>query len=102
MDVLGVTKGDKVVRVAYTPVLLPGAPTVDGVEVRFNMPPVDLVERKKYMEKCFYGWLRDGLQSGTVVPSPRVQVEDGGLEGLNRALDKLKDGVSGTKLVVKI
>ncbi|KAL8784044.1 MAG: hypothetical protein Q9195_009213 [Heterodermia aff. obscurata] len=102
LDVLGVTKGDEVAKVAHTPVLLPGAPTRDGVEVTFNMPPMDLAERKEHMYKCFHGWLKNGLESGTVVPSPRIQVEAGGLEGLNKALDKLKDGVSGTKIVVQI
>ncbi|CAF9936053.1 MAG: hypothetical protein HETSPECPRED_009993 [Heterodermia speciosa] len=102
LDVLKVTKGDAVAKVAHTPVLLPGAPTLDGVEVKFNMPSMDLAERKEHMYKCFHGWLRNGLDSGTVVPSPRIQVEDEGLEGLNRALDKLKDGLSGTKIVVRI
>ncbi|KAH6885435.1 chaperonin 10-like protein [Thelonectria olida] len=42
----------------------------------------------------------EGLRS--VVPSPRIQVEAGGLEGLNEALGKLKAGVSGTKIVAPI
>ena len=54
------------------------------------------------MRKCFHGWLQDGLKVGTVVPSPKVQVEVGNLEGLNQALDKLKDGVSGTKIIVPV
>ena len=102
LDVLRVTKGDSVAMVAHSPVLLPGAPTLDGAEVRFNMPPIDLAERNEHMYKCFHVWLQNGLALGTVVPSPRIQLEAGGLEGLNRALDKLKAGVSGTKIVVQI
>ena len=102
LDVLKITKGDAVAKVAHSPPLLPGAPTLDGAEIKFNLPPMDPAERNEHMYKCFHVWLQNGLKSGTVVPSPRVQVEAGGLEGLNKALDTLKAGVSGTKIVVQI
>lgn len=54
------------------------------------------------MYQCFHGWLQDGLKSGSLVPSPSVHIEGGGLEGLNLALDRLKAGVSGRKIVVPI
>lgn len=102
LDVLKVTKGNAVAKVAHTPALLPEAPTLDGTEITFNMPPMDVPERNKHMYKCFHGWLQNGLKSGTVVPSPQIQVEGGGLEGLNKALDTLKAGVSGAKIIVQI
>lgn len=102
LDVLKTTKGDAVAKVAHSPPLPPDAPTLDGTEVKFNLPPMDPAERNEHMYKCFHVWLQNGLKSGTVVPSPRVQVEAGGLEGLNKALDTLKAGVSGTKIVVPI
>lgn len=102
LDVLKATKGDAVAKVAHTPALLPGAPTLEGVEVKFNFPSMDPAERNEHMYKCFHVWLQNGLKSGTIVPSPRVQVEAGGLEGLSKALDTLKAGVSGTKIVVKV
>ena len=102
LDVLKATKGDAVARVAHTPALLPGAPTLEGAEIKFNLPPMDPVERNEHMYKAFHVWLQNGLKSGTVVPSPRVQVEAGGLEALNKALDTLKAGVSGTKIVVQV
>ena len=102
LDVLKVTKGKTTVKVAHTAPLLPGAPTLDGVDVKFNCPSTDPAERNEHIYKCFHVWLQNGLRSGTVVPSPRVQVEAGGLEGLNQALDRLKAGVSGTKLVVQV
>lgn len=37
-----------------------------------------------------------------VVPSPDVQIESGGLCGVDAALDKLKGGVSGTNIVVPV
>ena len=102
LDVLKTTKGNAVAKVAHSPLLLPGAPTLDGVEIKFNLPPMDPAERNEHIYKCFHIWLQNGLKSGTVVPSPRVQVEVGGLEGLNKALDTLKAGVSGTKIVVQV
>ena len=102
LDVLKNTKGDTVAKVAHAPPLLPGAPTLEGAEIKFVLPPMDPAERSDHIYKCFHVWLRDGLNSGTVVPSPRVQVEAGGLEGLNKALDTLKAGVSGTKIVVQV
>lgn len=102
LDVLKTTKGDAVAKVVHSPPLLPGAPTLDGAEIKFNLPPMDPAERNEHMYKCFHVWLQKGLKSGTVVPSPRVQVEAGGLEGLNKALDTLKAGVSGTKIVVPV
>lgn len=102
LDVLKITKGDAVAKVAHTPALLPGAPSLDGAEIKFNLPPLDSAERNKHIFKCFHVWLQNGLKSGTVVPSPRLQVEAGGLEGLNKALDTLKAGVSGTKIVVQV
>jgi len=102
LDVLKNTKGETVAKVAHAPPLLPGAPTLEGAEIKFVLPPMDPAERSDHMYKCFHVWLRDGLNSGTVVPSPQVQVEAGGLKGLNKALDTLKSGVSGTKIVVQV
>ncbi|MCJ1318506.1 hypothetical protein MMC15_003836 [Xylographa vitiligo] len=102
LDVLKATKGDAVAQVAYAPGPPPEGLTLEGAEIKFNLPPMDPVERNAHMYKCFHVWLQNGLKSGTVVPSPRVQVETGGLEALNRALDTLKAGVSGTKIVVQI
>jgi hypothetical protein len=102
LDVLKQTKGDKLARVARSPVLSPDHPTLDNTEITFNMPPADKAERNKHMIQCFHGWLQDGFKSGGVVPFPAVQVEGGGLGGLNAALDKLKAGVSGVKIVAPI
>lgn len=102
LDVLKETKGDGQGMVGHAPPLLPGAPSLDGVEVRFSMPPMDPDARAQYISQAFQGWLAPGLVTGTVVPSPRVEIVEGGLEGLNSALDTLKQGVSATKLVVRV
>ncbi|RYP00426.1 hypothetical protein DL764_006511 [Monosporascus ibericus] len=102
LDVLKQTKGDAVAKVTHSPVLPPDHPTLDKTEIKFNFPSMDPVIRDKHMYECFHIWLQDNLKSGSVVPSPSIQIKRGGLEGLNIALDKLRAGVSGTKIVVPI
>lgn len=102
LDVLKHTKGNAVAQVSHAPPLFPGAPTLEGVEVKFTLPPMDPVERSAHMYRCFHVWLQNGLKSGAVVPSPRIQIQAGGLEGINKALDTMKAGVSGTKVVVSV
>ncbi|RDW79284.1 zinc-binding alcohol dehydrogenase family protein [Aspergillus mulundensis] len=102
LDVLKETKGDKLGKVGHAPPLLPDAPSMEGVEVKFVLPPMEPAAREQHKNQVFHGWLKPGLENGTVVPSPQVQLVEGGLEGLNAALDIIKDGVSATKLVVKV
>ncbi|KAK5656803.1 hypothetical protein OQA88_4351 [Cercophora sp. LCS_1] len=102
LDVLKETKGNAAAKVAHSPLLLPDHPTLDNTEITFNFPSMDAAIRDKHMYQCFHVWLANGLKSGTVVPSPEAQVEGGGLGGLNAALDKLRAGVSGAKIVVPI
>ncbi|KAJ7762983.1 putative zinc binding dehydrogenase [Mycena metata] len=96
------TKGDAAAKVAHSPPLPADHPTLDKTEITFNFPPLDPAARAKNLYECFHGWLAPRLQSGSVVPSSHIQVEGGGLHGLNEALDKLRAGVSGTKIVVPI
>jgi hypothetical protein len=42
------------------------------------------------------------IENMAIRPSPKVTIVDGGIEVAQKALDKLKRGVSGTKLVVKL
>jgi NADPH:quinone reductase-like Zn-dependent oxidoreductase len=102
LDVLKQTKGEAAAKVAHSPILPEGHPTLENTEITFNFPSMDKAVRDKHMYKCFHGWLQEGLKSGDVVPSPAIQIEAGGLEGINAALDKLKAGVSGVKIVVPI
>ncbi|KAI0019484.1 GroES-like protein [Xylariomycetidae sp. FL0641] len=103
LDVLKETKGSAAARVAYSPVLPPDHPTLDNTVILWNFPPVsDPGAFNRHIHQVFHGWLQDGLGSGSIIPSPHIQVQGGGLEGLNAALDKLRTGVSATKLVVPI
>ncbi|KAL8851061.1 MAG: hypothetical protein Q9221_004051 [Calogaya cf. arnoldii] len=102
LDVLKLTKGDGPAKVAHAALLPEDSPTLEGTEIKFTFPPTDIDERNKHIYNCFHVWLKDGLSSGTIVPSPRIQVVPGGLAALNDALDILKAGVSGTKVVVRV
>ena len=102
LDVLALTKGEERAKVAHAALLPENHPTLDGTEIIFTFPPTDADQRSEHMHKCFKIWLRDALQSGRIVPSPRIQVVDGGLDNLNEALNLLSAGVSGTKLVVTV
>lgn len=102
LDVLKHTKGSAAGKVAHSPVLPEGHPTLENTEIIFNFPSMDKAVRDKHMHKCFHGWLHEGLQSGSVVPSPAINTDHRGLEGLNPALDALRGGVSGTKIVVPL
>ncbi|KAI1194368.1 GroES-like protein [Nemania serpens] len=100
LDVLRQIKGDAAAKVASSAFLPPGHATLDNTQIAFTAASLDEAERNSHIHKCFHEWLQDGLKSGSIVPSPSIQIEGGGLEGLNAALDKLKAGVSGAKIVV--
>lgn len=102
LDILHATKGDAHAKVAHSPLLPEDHPTLDNTQITFNFPPIDETARNKHINEIFNGWLKTGLQSGEVVPSPNIQIEGGGLGGVHAALDKLKGGVSGTKIVVPV
>jgi NADPH:quinone reductase-like Zn-dependent oxidoreductase len=102
LDVLRETKGEAAAKIAHSPVLPPDHPTLENTQIAFNFPPMGPTNRNKHIYKCFHGWLQDGLKSGSVIPSPALQVQGGGLNGLNPALDKLKTCVSGAKIVLSI
>ncbi|KAE8397054.1 chaperonin 10-like protein [Aspergillus pseudonomiae] len=102
LDILKETKGTAHARVAHSPLLPEGHPTLDNTQITFNLPSMDETARSRHINEVFHGWLKTGLKSGEVIPSPTIQIEGGGLGGLDAALDKLKAGVSGTKIVVPV
>ncbi|KKK21442.1 hypothetical protein P175DRAFT_0512856 [Aspergillus ochraceoroseus IBT 24754] len=102
MEILKELKGDAVAKIAHAALLPPDAPTVEGIEAKFVYPPLDPVERQEYFHQTFRVWLTEKLASGQFIPSPHIQIMGGGLEGLNKALDALQEGVSGTKIVLTL
>ncbi|KAE8451324.1 hypothetical protein EG329_003953 [Mollisiaceae sp. DMI_Dod_QoI] len=74
----------------------------EGVEVGFKVPWNSNEAQREHFQYTFNIWLKEKLEKGKFVPSPRLQVVEGGLESLDKYLDVLKAGVSGVKLVLEI
>ena len=47
-------------------------------------------------------WLKEKLENKEFVPSAKIRLVEGGLHSANKALDELKKGVSGVKLVLEV
>ncbi|KAG4218702.1 hypothetical protein PC116_g32818, partial [Phytophthora cactorum] len=100
--ILKALKGGGTARLASAPHPNPDAPTVEGVEAKFVAAAVDENARKEQFSFIFNTWLKERLEKREIVPSPRIQVVEGGLHGVNKGLDILKAGVSATKLVLEL
>ncbi|KAL8654309.1 MAG: hypothetical protein Q9226_003484, partial [Calogaya cf. arnoldii] len=74
----------------------------EGVEVKFVAAPTEEKPQTEFFAFVMNRWLKEKLEKGEYKPSPAIKVVDGGLDGLNKGLDELKAGVSGTKLVLEI
>lgn len=64
--------------------------------------PQILTSRKDVAAWLYGGFLVKAVEGGALVPSPKVQVVEGGISALQTGLDLLKEGVSATRLVVKV
>ena len=102
LDVLKEFKGTGIARLASAARVPEDAPKEEGVEVKFVLPPPGEEERTEYNHFVFGVWLKEKLEKGEFVPSPKVQVVEGGLESINKGLDLLREGVSGVKLVLEV
>ncbi|KAK9449307.1 chaperonin 10-like protein [Limtongia smithiae] len=76
-------------------------PITPGVMMKFIVPPENDIERAEFVAFIF-AWLKQHIADGSVVPSPPARVVEGGLAGVDAALDILQKGVSCEKLVVEI
>ena len=77
-------------------------PTMDGVEIKFVQPPSEEKARTEHFHFVFRVWLKEKLATGQLVPSPKIRLVDGGLPAADKALDALKKGNSGTKVVIEL
>ncbi|CAD6441957.1 4938e1ad-1b9f-415c-8fec-5fc7636135e0 [Sclerotinia trifoliorum] len=102
LDILKAVKGDDVAKLASAVLLGSVTPTVEGIDIKFVSAPSDDAERDEWSQWLYWTWLKENLQTGEIVPSPSIKVVDGGLESANKALDELKGGVSGVKLVLEV
>lgn len=103
VDVMGQLRGEAgSVKLAIAPRLDTDVKVPDGVETAFVQPPLDPEERKERCRWIFGEWLQGKLAAKQLVASPQIKVVDGGLQSANKALDELKAGVSGLKLVLEL
>lgn len=93
----------QVSKIASAPIVPPDAKVVDGLETIFVLPAMTDDGMRLNQFKYWLGtWLRENLAEGKVKPSPEPTVVGKGLEAINAGLDRLREGVSCTKLVVEV
>lgn len=102
IEVLEHFAGAGTAKLASAALVPDDTPKVEGVEVKFVQAPDDEEERSEHFHFVFGVWLKEKLATGEYVPSPHIKVVEGGLDGAQKALDELRAGVSGTKLVLEV
>ena len=102
LDILKALSPDGTAKVCSAPPMNDDTPKVEGVEAKFVAAPLDHKERDDYFHFIFNLWLKEKLEKNEFVPSPKIKMVHGGLHSLSKALDELKAGVSGTKLVLEL
>ena len=102
LEILKALSGEGPAKLASAVPLSEDSPTMEGVEVNFVAPPLDESERTEFFHFVFRIWLKEHLDKADFVPSPKIQVVDGGLKAAQKGLDELKKGVSGVKLVLEV
>lgn len=91
-------KGSKIGLVLGWPVDLPKP---DGVEV-VQVGARNVLTKPELAKWLFAEFITKSLIKGTFVPSPKLELLSGGLDGLQDGLDRLKKGASGQKFVAKL
>lgn len=101
-DLLNQLRGDSIGKIGSAPIIPTDAKKIDGVVVNFLHPLKEAKESYDYFHWVFNEWLTKKLAQKEYIPSPRLKIVGKGLEAIDSALDELKQGVSGTKLVVEL
>ncbi|KAJ5619165.1 hypothetical protein N7510_003149 [Penicillium lagena] len=103
VDLMNELKGQEArAKLAIAPLVDTELKPPETVETTFVRPPEDLAERNQWSSWIFNVWLQENLAGGSLVPSPKIKVVEGGLESANKALDELRAGVSCLKIVVQL
>jgi NADPH:quinone reductase-like Zn-dependent oxidoreductase len=102
LEILKELKGEGTAKLASAPLMPENPPNLEGVEAQFVVWPKDEEERMEFTHFVFGVWLKEKLETGEFVPSPKIQVIEGGLESVQKGVDEWKKGVSGVKLVLEV
>ena len=99
MEILDKFGGGKLCIVLLMP---EGLETPANVEVSRTLAARVATAWKEGGTWLFNDWLEKALVDGSYKPSPGVQIVEGGLESMQKALNLHKKGVSGKKLVIPL
>ncbi|KAH8896089.1 GroES-like protein [Thozetella sp. PMI_491] len=102
LDVLEQSKGTEEPKFAS---LLPAPEdlvTSSAINPIFVPAELILTDKQDLCAWLFNDLLTNGLERKAIVPTPKVRIAGYGIESLQQAMNTLKDGVSGEKLVVKL
>ncbi|CZR65694.1 related to toxD protein [Phialocephala subalpina] len=104
MQVLHEAKGDakKAMLASAPPLKEEEMPKLGDVEAKFVLAPEGDEALAEHFGFVFNKWLKEKLAKGEWIVAPKIKKMGGGLEGLNDALDELKKGASGEKLVLNL
>lgn len=81
---------------------LGGLPTEKIPGVLYHSVPIKLFHESRDVGEQLMLWLEKLLRVGLLV-TPDIELAEGGLEGINAALDRLRDGtVNGPRIVVPL
>ncbi|KUL91108.1 hypothetical protein ZTR_00778 [Talaromyces verruculosus] len=73
-----------------------------GVDLSMTVAAFAFVHHVEMGSWMFNEYLPQAIEEKKIVPVPKVQVVDGGIEAAQEALDIVKAGVSATKIVVRV
>jgi len=74
----------------------------EGIEISMPLAAKLFTDQAQLGAWLFNEYLQNALSNGSIVPAPRIEVAGGGIAAAQKALDRLKAGVSGRKLVVTL
>ncbi|KAF2141106.1 uncharacterized protein K452DRAFT_288480 [Aplosporella prunicola CBS 121167] len=101
IEVLKRLNGGRTAKLASAARIPAGLEEMEGVKVTFVRSPEEEMARMDFFHFVFNVWLRQKLEKGQFIPSPKIQIVGKGLGSVQEGLDVLKKGVSGVKLVVE-
>ncbi|KAF8847313.1 GroES-like protein [Acephala macrosclerotiorum] len=74
----------------------------EGVETFSVSGEHSWTTRKDISTWLFHEFLPSALAAGTIVPSPKLEIVEGGLSGLEAGMEIVKKGVSAQKIIVTL
>ena len=77
-------------------------PKPEGMEISMTLAARVGTDQSELGAWFFNDYLQNSLKNGSIVPAPEIEIAGGGIAATQEVFDKLRAGVSGTKLVVTL